>query len=126
MLLMSSRRLPRNATASEPSCRPAEHAVRAVAGIRRGPIERAASLFRAIGDEGRLRSLVQLLAGESCVSQLALTLGEQIPAVSRRLKQLSREGLVRRRRTDRHVYYSLADEHVTTLLEQAIAHARGE
>ena len=85
--------------------------------------ERAASLFRAAGDPARLRLLETLSREECCVSALAEASGEGMSTVSQRLRLLRAEGLVRRRRDGRHMYYSLADDHVAALIRNALEHA---
>lgn len=86
-------------------------------------LDRAARLFRALGDAPRLRLLHLLLAGEACVSELVEASGEKFPTVSQRLRVLRTEGLVSRRRDKSHVYYGLADAHVRDLVANALAHA---
>ena len=86
-------------------------------------IEAAAEMFRALGDPERLRLLVRLAAGEACVSELAEYEGEKVSTVSARLKTLYAVRLVKRRREAKHVYYTLADEHVLPLVRNAIDHA---
>lgn len=85
-------------------------------------IERAVRLFKALGDEARLRTLEMLMAHEACVSELAEASGEQVSTVSHRLRLLRSEGLVERRREGRHIYYSLADAHVIELIRNALDH----
>lgn len=89
-------------------------------------VERAVRLFRALGDEARLRTLDLLIAGEACVSELAASTGERVSTVSHRLRLLRSEGLVTRRREGRHIYYALADRHVLELVENALVHATEE
>ena len=86
-------------------------------------LDRAAGLFRAMGDAHRLRILQYLRAGECCVTELVRDLGEKFPTISQRLRVLRTEGLVAGRRAGLHVYYSLADRHVVDLLDNALAHA---
>ena len=86
-------------------------------------LARAAGFFRAAGEVARLRLLSHLMEGEWCVSELAEALGEGMSTISQRLRILRAEGLVERRREGKHVYYALADEHVASLLESALAHA---
>lgn len=86
-------------------------------------LQRAAELFRALGDPARLRLLERLFRNERCVTELALELGEGLSTVSQRLKVLRAEGLVSRRREGKHIYYCLADDHVINLLANALAHA---
>jgi DNA-binding transcriptional ArsR family regulator len=89
----------------------------------RAQIEAASEIFRALGDPERLRLLLRLGESEACVSELAEHEGEKITTVSARLKALSVVRLVRRRREAKHVFYALADEHVLTLVRNAIDHA---
>jgi ArsR family transcriptional regulator, lead/cadmium/zinc/bismuth-responsive transcriptional repressor len=89
----------------------------------RGQLEIAAAMFRAIGDAQRLRLLVRLAGGEACVSDLAEEEGEKITTVSARLKALHAARLVKRRREAKHVFYTLADQHVLPLVHNAIDHA---
>jgi ArsR family transcriptional regulator, lead/cadmium/zinc/bismuth-responsive transcriptional repressor len=86
-------------------------------------IEQAAALFRALGDSARLSLLARLAQGEYCVTELAEVSGEGLSTVSQRLRTLRAERLLRRRRVGKHVYYTLADEHVAMLIESALAHA---
>ena len=83
----------------------------------------AAAMLRALGDPERLRILVRLGGGELCVSELADLEGEKLTTVSARLKSLSAVRLVVRRRDAKHIFYSLADDHVLSLIRSAVEHA---
>jgi ArsR family transcriptional regulator len=107
----------------DPSCAPTEHTPLPPLELDTRALERTVRLFRALGDEARLRTLTMLIGREACVSELADAHGEQISTVSHRLRLLRSEGLVQKRRAGRHIYYSLADEHVVELIRNAIAHA---
>jgi ArsR family transcriptional regulator len=86
-------------------------------------LEQASLLFRALGDAPRLRLLEYLIPGECCVSELVEALGEKFSTVSQRLRLLRSARLVVRRREGTHLYYALADEHVSDLIRNALAHA---
>ena len=86
-------------------------------------VERAAALFRALGDSARLSMLERLATGEYCVTELADATGEGLSTISQRLRTLRMERLLKRRRVGKHVYYTLADQHVVDLIRSAIAHA---
>ncbi len=86
-------------------------------------LHRAAAIFDAAGEPGRLRILHCLLCGEHCVSDLASEFGEGMSTVSQRLKILRSAGLVSRRREGKHIYYGLADDHVAELVRSALDHA---
>ena len=84
-------------------------------------IDRAARIFRAAGDGPRLRLLQRLAGGELCVTELAED--DPLSTVSQRLRVLRMERLVKRRRDGKHIYYSLADDHIADLVQSAIEHA---
>lgn len=86
-------------------------------------LERAAEIFRAVGDTPRLRMLERLAHEECCVTELAQEFEEEISTISQRLRLLRRENLVKRRREGKHFFYSLADEHVFSLIQTVIEHA---
>ena len=104
-------------------CAPDEHKGRIPRMRSADALERAVRLFKALGDEARLRTLDMLVAGEACVSELAASTGERVSTVSHRLRLLRTEGLVSRRRDGRHIFYALADRHVVELIENALDHA---
>jgi ArsR family transcriptional regulator len=107
-----------------PSCKPGDHAhpTRKPGGVAASSRERAARIFRALGDAPRLRLLEQLDRAERCVTELVDALGEKFSTVSQRLRTLRTEGLVRRRQGT-HIFYALADHHVAGLIRNALAHA---
>jgi len=94
---------------------------------RAGPtdeaFERAAALFRAVGDVARLRILHALANSEQCVSDLAAREGTKLSTLSQQLRVLYAERIVERRREGKHIYYRLADAHVRELVHAALEHA---
>lgn len=107
-----------------PDCDRDEHAALPPAPpIAPEAIDRAARIFRALGEPSRLRLLTLLARGGACVSQVAAAEGDEISTVSQRLRVLRAEGLVARRRRGKHIEYTLADQHVVDLVFNALAHA---
>ena len=82
------------------------------------------ALFGALGDPTRLRIVAALASQELCVCDLAATIGLHQSGISHQLRTLRKLGLVKPRREGRRVYYSLDDEHVSTLFDQALDHVR--
>lgn len=76
-----------------------------------------AKYFRVLGDRTRLQILELVAEGECPVGELARALGEPQPKVSNHLKCLRWCGFVVTRREHRTVYYRLADERVTEVIE---------
>ena len=83
-----------------------------------------AELYRVFGDTTRVMMLYALLDGEMRVNALAATLGMSVSAVSHQLRILKQSHLVKSRKEGKSVVYSLADDHVTTILQQGLEHVR--
>ena len=85
-------------------------------------LSRLADLFKCFGDGTRIRILYVLLEAEVCVCDLAKLLGMTQSAVSHQLKILKQNRLVKSRREGKSVFYSLADDHVRTIIAQGQEH----
>jgi ArsR family transcriptional regulator len=83
-----------------------------------------AEIFKALGDTTRVRMLDALARAEVCVCDLAAMLGLTESAVSHQLRLLRSLRLVKSRRDGRHIYYSLADQHIVRLFEQGLEHVQ--
>lgn len=83
----------------------------------------AAESFRLLADPTRIKVLWALLQGESSVACLAELAGAAPTAVSQHLAKLRLAGLVKGRREGTFIYYSAANDHVRSLLSQALFHA---
>jgi DNA-binding transcriptional ArsR family regulator len=87
-----------------------------------GDLAFLADVFGLLADPGRLRLLVAMFAGERRVSELAAAAGLSESAASHALRLLRAHGVVSVRRARRMAYYCLADTHVRSVLEVALAH----
>jgi ArsR family transcriptional regulator len=83
----------------------------------------AAEIFKTLSDPTRLRILTSLGRGEACVHELCARLALSQTAVSHQLRLLRVGRLVRARQSGRERVYSLADEHVMSLVAAACSHA---
>ena len=81
-----------------------------------------AELFKVFGDSTRIRILFVLFEAEVCVCDLAEVLHMTQSAVSHQLKILKQAKLVSARREGKSVFYSLADDHVRTIIAQGREH----
>ena len=79
-------------------------------------------LFRIFGDSTRVRILYVLFESEMCVCDIAELLGMTQSAISHQLRSLKQSRLVKARREGKTVFYSLADGHVRTILDQGMEH----
>lgn len=83
----------------------------------------AAELLRALSNAHRLAIVLELAGGERCVHELVDALGVSQPLVSQHLRILRGERLISSRRRGREVAYTLADEHVAHIVQDALIHA---
>ncbi len=81
-----------------------------------------AELFKVFGDSTRIRILYVLFEVEVCVCDLASALNMNQSAISHQLRILKANRLVKSRREGKSVFYSLADDHVRTILAQGEEH----
>lgn len=81
-----------------------------------------AELFKVFGDSTRIRILYALYQSELCVQEIADQLSMTQSAISHQLRILKQMSLVRFRRDGKTIYYSLADDHVATIMNQGLEH----
>ena len=81
-----------------------------------------AELFKTFGDSTRIRILFVLFEAEVCVCDLAETLHMTQSAISHQLKILKQNKLIKSRREGKSIFYSLADNHVKTIIAQGMDH----
>ena len=81
-----------------------------------------AELFKIFGDSTRIRILFVLFEAEVCVCDLAEELNMTQSAISHQLRILKQSKLVKARREGKSVFYSLADNHVRTIIDQGREH----
>lgn len=81
-----------------------------------------AELFKTFGDSTRIKILFSLFDQEKNVNDIADTLSMTVSAVSHQLKILKSSKLVKARRAGKQIYYSLADDHVVTIIAMGKEH----
>ena len=81
-----------------------------------------AELFKVFGDTTRIRILYVLFEAEMCVCDIAELLDMTPSAISHQLRLLKQFRLVRSRRDGKTIYYSLADDHVRSIIDTGREH----
>lgn len=81
-----------------------------------------AELFKIFGDSTRIRILDVLTKKELCVQEIAEELSMTQSAISHQLRILKQADLIRSRRDGKAIFYSLADDHVATIMDQGLEH----
>ena len=85
-----------------------------------------ADFYKIFGDTTRVKILYALDKSELCVCDISALLGMSVSAVSHQLRTLRDSNLVKTQRDGKVVYYSLADDHVKSVLECGIEHIMEE
>ena len=78
--------------------------------------------FKVFSYSTRLKILCALIQAEMCVCDIAALLGMTQSAVSHQLRVLKQANLVKNRRDGKVVYYSIADAHVETIINNGMEH----
>jgi len=81
-----------------------------------------AELYKVFGDSTRIRILYVLFEAEMCVCDIAQLLNMSMSAISHQLRVLKQSRLVKFRRDGKTVFYSLADDHVRSIINQGLEH----
>ena len=81
-----------------------------------------AELYKVFGDTTRIKILYVLFESEMCVCDIAQLLNMSQSAISHQLRVLKQSQLVKFRREGKTVFYSLADDHVRTIINQGMEH----
>ena len=81
-----------------------------------------ADFFKIMGNDTRCKILYSLSVREMCVCDLANILSMTKSSVSHQLSKMREAGVVKCRRDGKEVYYSLDDEHISSVFAISLAH----
>lgn len=79
-------------------------------------------LFHTFGDSTRVKILNALFEHELCVCDITALCNITQSAISHQLRFLKQAKLIKSRKQGKEVFYSLADDHVITIMNQGIEH----
>lgn len=81
-----------------------------------------ALLFKVLGDPTRVKIMHALFLSEMCVCDIAALLGMTQSSISHQLRVLKQARLVKYHKEGKVVYYSLDDDHIQSIFDQALLH----
>ena len=79
-------------------------------------------LCKGVADPTRVHILYLLAERELCVTDIAEAVDLSQSAISHQLRILKQMQLIKFRREGKNILYSLADDHVKTILEMGLEH----
>jgi len=90
-------------------------------------INQLADFYKSFSDHTRIKILAILdKVGQMCVNDISVALSMTKSAISHQLRYLKDCNLVKCTRLGKIVFYSLADDHVKTIIEKGIEHLEEE
>lgn len=85
-------------------------------------INNLSETFKVLGDATRLQIVLALSYEELCVCDLATVVNISVSAISHQLRILKGMKIVSFRKSGKMVYYSLDDNHIKNLVNEAMTH----
>lgn len=103
-----------------------EHSVLAGRARKNMPAEETVvqmcTAFKVIGEPSRMKILLALMEGEMCVYHIAEAVEGNQSNVSHQLRILKDARIIRSRREGKNILYSIADEHIASIVLMSKAH----
>ena len=87
-------------------------------------INELSETFKSLSDFTRLKILLSLAEDELCVCDIAALTEVSVSAISHQLRLLKNNRLVSHRKEGKMVYYSLDDEHINNIVNEATKHCK--
>lgn len=91
---------------------------------RQEDITQMADIFKALSDPTRLKIVLAVLHQEHCVCDIAVICNQSDSAISHQLRILRTMKILKNRRQGKIIYYSIDDDHVTSLINMSLDHVR--
>lgn len=85
-------------------------------------VEKTSMIFSLLGEPSRMKIVLALMEGELCVYHICEITGGKQSATSQHLRKLKDNHIVKARKEANQVLYSIADEHIATIIKTAIEH----
>ena len=87
-------------------------------------VDEASKIFSMLGEPNRMKIILALMEGELCVYHICEITGGKQSAVSQHLRKLKDNHIVKSRKDANQVLYSICDDHVYTIVNMALEHAK--
>lgn len=81
------------------------------------------NLFKILGDTNRVKIILALQYDELCVCELSLLLDMSQSSISHQLRHLRNSNIVKFRKENKQIFYSLIDEEILNILKEGEEYA---
>nr|MBO4517330.1 winged helix-turn-helix transcriptional regulator [Clostridia bacterium] len=89
-----------------------------------GGVESASKIFAMLGEPVRMKIILALMEGELCVYHICEITGGKQSAISQHLRKLKDSHIVKARKDGNQVLYSIADDHIFSIVKTALEHSK--
>lgn len=86
-------------------------------------LEKSVNIFKALGDNTRLKIVNVIMKEAKSVNVIAAEIQMTQSAISHQLQILKLNGIIKKERKGKEVYYSLDDDHIRFIVETVSNHA---
>ncbi len=86
-------------------------------------ILKTCNLFKILGDVNRVKIILALQYEELCVCELSLLLDMSQSSISHQLRHLRNSDIVKFRKENKQIFYSLIDEEILNILKEGEKYA---
>lgn len=86
--------------------------------IENDVIQKTCDLFKILSDVNRVKIVLALQYGELCVCELSLLLDMSQSSVSHQLRHLRNSNVVKFRKENKQIFYSLYDEKILKIIKE--------
>lgn len=85
-------------------------------------VKEISEIFSLLGEPARVKILLALMEGELCVYHICEITGGKQSAISQHLRKLKDKNIIKSRKEANQVLYSIADDHIATIVKTALKH----
>lgn len=86
-------------------------------------IQKTCDLFKILGDANRIKIILALQYEELCVCELSLLLDMSQSSVSHQLRHLRNKNIVKFRKDNKRIFYSLTDNDILNIIKEGEEYA---
>ncbi len=86
-------------------------------------ILKTCNLFKILGDANRVKIILALQYGELCVCELSLLIDMSQSSISHQLRHLRNSNIVKFRKENKQIFYSLINEDILNILKEGEEYA---
>jgi ArsR family transcriptional regulator len=90
--------------------------------LEENSLQKLCNIYKAIGETSRMKIVLALMENDLCVYHISETTGQKQSLTSHQLSILKNNKIIKSRREGQLIIYSIADEHIKSIIKMSIQH----